>query len=67
MPAIPLLLGILVGLLLGLLTWGWSRVRHHVTGDLAMESRDDVLVSLLLLAAFACGAFATYLLLKLGP
>jgi hypothetical protein len=61
--AIPLLLSVLIGLLLGLLAWGLLRIRHRTDGDAVMESRDDVLLGLLALGAFALGAFVTCLLL----
>jgi hypothetical protein len=61
---IPILLGILVGLLLGLVAWGFWRARGHEIGDSLMGSRDDVLLGLLILAAFALGIFLTYALLN---
>jgi hypothetical protein len=63
--AIPLLLSILVGFLLGLVVVGILRLRHHPaeTGSIAIP--DDVLVGFVALAAFAMGAFLTYLLFGL--
>jgi len=59
---IPLLLSILVGLLLGLVVWGyWRARRREVSGDL-LATRDGLLLGLLLLASFALGAFFAYLL-----
>jgi hypothetical protein len=66
MPAspIPLLLSLLVGLVLGLVTWGLLRLRRQKDGFLS-ASPDGALLALLALAAFALGAFLTYALLGL--
>lgn len=61
---VPVLLSTLMGLLLSLVTWGFLRVRNQEAGDTPMRSRDDVLLGLLMLAAFALGVFVTYLLLS---
>jgi hypothetical protein len=63
---VPLLLSILVGLLLGLVTWGFLRVRRHATEDDFVETRDDVMLALLVLAAFSLGAFITYIVVFSG-
>ena len=63
--AIPLLLSILVGFLLGLVVVGILRLRHHPTGAGSTVIPDDVLVGFMALAAFAMGAFLTYLLFGL--
>ena len=60
--AIPLLFGLLVGTALGLVVWGWRRATSQAIGDAAMGSRGDVLVGLLILAAFAFGVFLTFLI-----
>jgi hypothetical protein len=54
-----------VGFLLGLVVVGILRLRHHPaeTGSIAIP--DDVLVGFVALAAFAMGAFLTYLLFGL--
>jgi len=62
---IPLLLSILVGLVLGLVTWGLLRLRRQ-EDDSQAASPDGALLGLLALAAFALGAFLTYALLGLG-
>lgn len=64
--AVPLLLSALVGLLLGLVAWGFLRTRGHQVGDALIGARDDVLLGLLVLAAFALGAFLTYVLLNIS-
>lgn len=64
--AIPLLISILIGLLLGLITWGFLRARGHEFDRAPIEVRDDVLIGLLVLAAFALGIFLTYALLGLN-
>jgi hypothetical protein len=63
--ATPLLLSILVGFLLGLVAVGILRVRHHPAELDAAVRPDDVLVGFVALAAFAMGAFLTYLLFGL--
>jgi H+/Cl- antiporter ClcA len=60
--AVPLLLSIFVGLLLGLVAWAFLRIRNP-RQDTWFEMRDDVLLALLLLAALAVGSFLTYALL----
>jgi hypothetical protein len=61
--AIPLLLSILVGFLLGLVTMGVLRLRRHATEAVSSGTSDDMLIGLLALAAFAMGVFVTYVLL----
>jgi NhaP-type Na+/H+ or K+/H+ antiporter len=65
MGPIPLLLSILVGLVLGLVTWGVLRLRRQ-RDESQSTSPDGVLLALFALAAFALGAFLTYALLGLG-
>ena len=66
MSAIPLMISGLTGLLLGLVAWGSLRLRRP-RKDAPMETDDDVLLGLLVLAAFSLGAFLTYLLLGFDP
>jgi hypothetical protein len=61
--AVPLLLSGLVGLLLALLAWGLLRIQRQADGSITTETRDDLLLGLLALAAFSLGAFVTYMLL----
>ena len=61
--AIPILLGILVAAVLSLVVWGLQRSRSHVVGDTVMGTRGDVLLGLVVLAAFALGIFLTYVLI----
>jgi hypothetical protein len=61
--AIPILLSVLVGAVLVLSVWGLQRSRSHVAGDSVMGTRGDVLLGLLVLAAFALGIFLTYVLI----
>lgn len=62
MYAVPLLLSIFVGLLLGLVAWAFLRLRKP-RQDTWFEMRDDILLALLVLAALAVGSFLTYALL----
>ena len=66
MQAIPVLLAVLVGLLCGLLTWGLLRMRGREEGEPLAGARDDVLLGLLVLAAFALGVFLTYMVIAIG-
>jgi len=52
-----------VGAVLSLVIWGLQRSRSHVVGDSVMGTRGDVLLGLLVLAAFALGVFLTYVLI----
>lgn len=63
---IPVVLSALVGAVLSLVVWGLQRSRNQVIGDSLMETRGDVLVGLLMLAAFALGVFLTYVLIGIG-
>ena len=60
---IPILLSVLMGAVLGLVAWGLQHSRSHVVGDSVMGTRGDVLVGLLVLAAFTLGVFLTYVLI----
>jgi len=64
--AIPLLFTLLVVLLLGLVGWGFVRSTRQGIVDAPMETRGDVLLGLLLLAALALGVFLTYILMVPG-
>ncbi len=61
--ALPLLLGVLLGLLIALMGWGWFRLRRPIAGNAAAGARDDILLGLLVLAAFASGMFSAVILL----
>ena len=59
---IPILLVVLIGLVLALVTWGLNS-QNERAGSLLMGARGDVLVWLLILAAFTLGIFITYVLM----
>jgi hypothetical protein len=61
----PLLLALLVGLLLGLVIAGLLANSAGMTCETAARPRSEILSGMLVLAAFAMGAFVTYVLL--GP
>lgn len=63
--AVPVLMFMVTGLLLGLMGWGILRAWRNTDLDAFMETRDDILMGLLALAAFALGAFLTFLLVGL--
>jgi hypothetical protein len=53
----------MVGAVLGLVVWGLQRSRGQAAGDSAMRMRGDLLLGLIVLAAFALGVFLTYVLI----
>lgn len=61
---ILLLLSLLIGLLLGLVAWGFWRTRSHEASGALMGTQDNLLLGLLVLSGFALGAFLTYVLLS---
>ena len=61
-----LLLSLLIGLMIGLVAWGFARNRRHVGSEALLRPPDGLLLGLLVLAAFAIGVFLTYLLLTFG-
>lgn len=63
--AIPLLIGIVVGLLLSVIAWNVIRARRQTTGDTTVDLQAQLLLGLLLVAVFSAGVFITYLLLRL--
>jgi hypothetical protein len=63
---IPLFLSIYLALVLGLVAWGYLRVRQSGCGDIIAEPCDGTLLGLLLLAAFTTGAFLAYITLAIG-
>jgi hypothetical protein len=63
--AILFLLSILVGLLIGLVAWGFYRARNHRFDKALLAKRDDMLLGLVVLAAFSLGIFLTYALVGL--
>lgn len=64
---IPLvLLSSLIGLLFGLIAWGFWRARRRELNHIPSSSRDEILLGLLILAAFAMGVFLTYALFGLN-
>ena len=60
---VPVLLSALVGALLSLVVWGFRQARRHEMNLAPTEARHDLLLWLLVLTAFALGAFVTYALL----
>ncbi len=60
------LVSLMVGLLLGVVTWSQVRARRYNGGADGPEAHDDLLVAFLVLAAFGLGAFVTYVLLDTG-
>jgi NhaP-type Na+/H+ or K+/H+ antiporter len=64
LPVLPVGLGLLVGLLLGLVAWGFLQTQTHEDGDFTLEAQDNLILALLVLAAFALGAFLAYVMLS---
>lgn len=63
--ALPFLLGILVVFLIGLLVWGIFRYRKQKSSNMPIGSLDDILMGLLVLAAFTSGVFVAVILLTI--
>jgi hypothetical protein len=62
--AIPLLVGIVVGLLLGVIAWSMVKARQQTTNEPITDRQQQVLLGLLLVAMFGAGVFITYFLLR---
>ncbi len=60
--AVPLLLYMLVGLLLGLLTWGFVLNRSRANKSDSLDGSSNLRLWLLLLAVFSLGIFVAYIL-----
>jgi hypothetical protein len=60
---IPILLSILAGLVLVLVTWELWQSQNPRAGIILMGTRSDVLLWLLVLAAFTLSAFIAYVML----
>ncbi len=58
----PLLLSTLVGITLALAVWGFWQARQDTAGVSLIDARHDVLLWMLILGAFALGAFLTFIL-----
>jgi hypothetical protein len=63
--ALPFLLGVLVVFLIGLLGWDLMRYSKHKVSNMSIGSRDDILIGLLVLAAFTSGVFVAVILLTI--
>jgi hypothetical protein len=64
--AIPILLGFSVLLLICLVVVGLVRSQSQPADGSPMRTRDDLLLELLVFAAFISGVFLTYVLLRSG-
>ena len=64
--AIPVLLGLVVLLLISLVVWALVRSQNRQADNWPMRTRDDLLLGMLVLAAFISGAFLTYVFLRIG-
>jgi hypothetical protein len=60
---VPFLLALLVGLLLGLAAGALLRNRANGDSQASQSGRGDTLTGMLVVGAFAMGAFVTYVLL----
>ncbi len=61
--AVPLLISILIVALLGLMSWSIWKYQSDPADDAPMDSYDQMLMGLLILAAFALGVFSTFFLI----
>lgn len=64
MHAIPILLGTMVGVVLGLIAQASLRFWSRRGGDTVMEPSDDVFLGLVAVGAFFLGVFVTYVLFR---
>jgi hypothetical protein len=55
----------MVGLLVGLVVWGLQQTHSHEPDFVSTRNSRDVMLWLLVLAAFVLGVFAAYALLSL--
>lgn len=67
MHAIPVLLVIMTGLVIGLTAWGFLRVRRREVVDTPLWRFDPLLLVLLVIAIFALGVLVAILVLGLVP
>ncbi len=63
--AIPLLVGVLVGILLSVIVWSVVKARRHPPNETPLDFQAQVLLWLLLIAVFSTGVLVTYLLFRL--
>ena len=54
----------LVGLLFGLVVWGFLKLQNQASGDTRSGISNDLLSGLLVLAAFAFGVLVTFFLFR---
>jgi hypothetical protein len=62
--AIPLLVGIVVGLLLSVIAWSTLKARWSAARDPMLDHQQQMLLGLLLVGVFGAGIFITYLMLR---
>jgi hypothetical protein len=62
---VPLLIGMLVGVLITVMVWSIRHTRNSPAADAALDSQHQVLFWLLLLAVFTAGVFVTFALLRI--
>ena len=61
---IPVLLSVMVGLLLALVVWGFQQSSSHEPNAISTQPSRDVMIWLLVLAAFVLGVFIAYAFLN---
>ena len=60
----PLLIGVTVIALVGLVSWGFWKYQCGPVDEILMDAHDKLLLGLLLLSAFALGVFLTQMVLR---
>lgn len=60
----PLLIGVTVMALMGLVAWGFWRYQRDPGDEFLMDAHSKLLMGLLLLSAFALGVFLTFMVLR---
>ena len=66
MCVIPLFISLYVGVVLGLVAWGYLQMRRPAIGDILTWNGTGILLALLLLAVFTTGIFMAYVVLDIG-
>jgi uncharacterized membrane-anchored protein YhcB (DUF1043 family) len=62
--AVPLLVGIMVGLLFSVIAWSALRERRQTTNEMTADRQQQMLLGFLLVAVFGAGIFVTFFLLR---
>jgi uncharacterized membrane protein YwzB len=62
--AVPLSVGIMVGLLFSVIAWSALKARRQTTSEMTTDQQQQMLLGFLLVAVFGAGIFVTFFLLR---